>query len=105
MSSSAQWHRVAEKERERITLTLDGQRVETLDGDTILTVILLHDARARDNEFTGSPRAGFCLMGACQECWVWREDGRRVRACSTLARAGDAILTRSPLEVWACPES
>jgi len=33
-------------------------------------------------EFGGAPRAGFCLMGACQDCWVWMDDGGRVRACT-----------------------
>ncbi|MEK1840069.1 MAG: 2Fe-2S iron-sulfur cluster-binding protein, partial [Pseudomonas sp.] len=33
----------------------------------------------------------FCLMGACQDCWVRLGDGRRVRACSTLLEAGQHI--------------
>ena len=39
--------------------------------------------------------AGFCLMGACQDCWVRLADGRRVRACSTLLEDGQAI-SRDP---------
>jgi predicted molibdopterin-dependent oxidoreductase YjgC len=34
-------------------------------------------------------------MGACQDCWVRLEDGRRVRACSTLLEEGQAI-SRDP---------
>jgi len=37
------------------------------------------------------PRAGFCLMGACQDCWVALTDGRRLRACTTLAEDGMAL--------------
>ncbi|TMG91305.1 MAG: (2Fe-2S)-binding protein, partial [Betaproteobacteria bacterium] len=37
-------------------------------------------------------RAGFCLMGACQECWV-AVDGTRARACSTLVTAGMSVAT------------
>ena len=35
-----------------------------------------------------SPRAGFCLMGACQDCWVVVAGLGRVRACATLAQHG-----------------
>jgi NADH dehydrogenase/NADH:ubiquinone oxidoreductase subunit G len=33
-------------------------------------------------------------MGACQDCWVWMADGRRVRACTTPAAPGMSIVTR-----------
>eukprot|EP01132_Coremiostelium_polycephalum_P016650 gene16650-20003_t len=45
----------------------------------------------RGSDFSAERRAGFCLMGACQDCWVRLEDGRRVRACSTLLEDGQAI--------------
>ena len=67
-------------------LTLDGARIEACRGDTLITVMLTHGRLLRRVEFGGSPRAGFCLMGACQDCWVWSETGERVRACTTLAR-------------------
>ncbi|WP_297841156.1 2Fe-2S iron-sulfur cluster-binding protein, partial [Pseudomonas sp.] len=49
----------------------------------------------RGSDFSAEPRAGFCLMGACQDCWVRLGDGRRVRACSTLLEAGQTI-SREP---------
>jgi hypothetical protein len=30
-------------------------------------------------------------MGACQDCWVVLADGRRLRACTTLAEDGMAL--------------
>ena len=48
----------------------------------------------RRHEFSDEARAGFCLMGACQDCWVWLADGRRVRACTTRGRRGHARLNR-----------
>jgi NADH dehydrogenase/NADH:ubiquinone oxidoreductase subunit G len=42
-------------------------------------------------------RSGFCLMGACQDCWVWTEDGERLRACTTVVREGLRVTTE-PLE-------
>jgi aerobic-type carbon monoxide dehydrogenase small subunit (CoxS/CutS family) len=49
----------------------------------------------RGSDFSAEPRAGFCLMGACQDCWVRLGDGRRVRACSTLLEAGQEV-SREP---------
>ena len=40
-------------------------------------------------------RAGFCLMGACQDCWVELADGRRVQACSTTVEPGMAVLVET----------
>ena len=50
--------------------------------------LLQHGRRVRDSEFGGTPRAGFCLMGACQDCWVVVDGMGRVRACATLAEDG-----------------
>jgi len=47
----------------------------------------------RVSEFSGTPRAGFCLIGACQDCWVRTEAGARVRACSTPIAEGMRIVT------------
>ena len=58
-------------------------------GDTLLTALLAAGAgHLRDSEFGDGPRAGFCLMGACQDCWVVVEGLGRVRACATLAEDG-----------------
>ena len=79
-----------------VCLTLDGRAVTALAGDTVLTAILLHQARVRTAEFDGGDRAGFCLMGACQDCWVRLADGRPMRACTTLVADGMALVTQNP---------
>jgi predicted molibdopterin-dependent oxidoreductase YjgC len=89
-----QFRRIAERERRRITFTLDGVETEGLEGDTVLTAILTTRGHLRVAEFTESPRAGFCLMGACQDCWVATADGASLRACSTYIVEGIAIVTR-----------
>jgi predicted molibdopterin-dependent oxidoreductase YjgC len=55
--------------------------------------VLAAAGRLRTLEFNGEDRAGFCLMGACQDCWVRLGDGRRVRACTTRVSDGMAIET------------
>ena len=92
--------RLAEKNRPTITFSLDGHSATALAGDTLLVALLSNGRRVRDSEFGDGPRAGFCLMGACQDCWVWSEQGERLRACSTPAQAGMVILTRPPAQLW-----
>ena len=75
--------RLAETARPSVAFTLDGKPCEALAGDTVLTAVLTQAERLRLSEFGGAPRAGFCMMGACQDCWMQREDGTRLRACST----------------------
>ncbi|WP_341908943.1 (2Fe-2S)-binding protein [Ferrovibrio terrae] len=80
--------RIAETQRETVEFVLDGRHCQALAGDTVLTAVLSLQDRLRVEEFNGAPRAGFCLMGACQDCWMLTEDGTRLRACSTFVAPG-----------------
>ncbi|MCU1737491.1 MULTISPECIES: (2Fe-2S)-binding protein [unclassified Pseudomonas] len=83
--------RLAEGDRPALDFTLDGEPASGLQGDTLLTALLTAGEFLRHSDFNGEPRAGFCLMGACQDCWVRLADGRRVRACSTMLEAGQQV--------------
>jgi len=98
--ASHRFVRLAERDRTPIALRIDGASATALAGDTLLIALLTHGRRVRDSEFGDGTRAGFCLMGACQDCWVWRESGERLRACSTPVEAGMAVLTRPPADHW-----
>ncbi|TDV56722.1 2Fe-2S iron-sulfur cluster protein [Pseudomonas graminis] len=87
--------RLTERDRAVLPFTLDGRPASGLLGDTLLTAVLTAEDSLRGSDFNGEPRAGFCLMGACQDCWVKLGDGRRVRACSTLLEAGVCV-SREP---------
>ncbi|MNV79456.1 Hydrogen cyanide synthase subunit HcnA [compost metagenome] len=95
-SSQPLLHRVAEKERTPVPFVLDGEPATALEGDTVLTAILTHRAQLRRNEFSHEPRAGFCLMGACQDCWVQTATGERLRSCATFVTAGMQLITGEP---------
>ena len=88
-----QLHRLTERQRKRVGFILDGKPAEALEGDTLLTAVLLNSRRLRLNEFDQTPRAGFCLMGACQDCWLRLESGERLRACSTYLSEGMRVST------------
>jgi len=90
-----QFQRLAEINRPRVLLFIDGRSCEALAGDTLLTALLTNGQRLRSSEFGDGPRAGFCLMGACQDCWVTLEDGTRLRACTSFVTGGMRIMTRS----------
>ncbi len=96
-------HRLDERARLPVRITVDGAQVTAFAGDTLLTAIVTASARLRQSEFADGPRAGFCLMAACQDCWVWTGSGERLRACSTEIAEGMSILTTNP--PWLTPAS
>ncbi|RKE39989.1 2Fe-2S iron-sulfur cluster protein [Paraburkholderia sp. BL23I1N1] len=86
--------RVAETGRKTFPITVDGVVREAAEGDTLMVALLTGVSTLRDSEFCDGRRAGFCLMGACQDCWVWTAQGERMRACSTPAAPGMSIVTK-----------
>lgn len=97
---TGRFRRLAETDRAPVRLTVDGQDVTALEGDTLMVAILSSGLALRDAEFGPERRAGFCLMGACQDCWVRDAAGNRLRACSTPVSAGLAITTRPLAADW-----
>lgn len=76
-----------------ISFFINGTPARALSGDTVLTALLTNGRRLRMSEFGDGPRAGFCNMGACQDCWVSLEGGERLRACSQFVREGMRVVT------------
>ncbi|AZO79948.1 MULTISPECIES: (2Fe-2S)-binding protein [unclassified Bosea (in: a-proteobacteria)] len=79
----AQFRRVAVRAGQPVTLSFEGAAIRATTGDSVLAALLESGALIRRLEFGSEPRAGFCLMGACQDCWVWSAEGGRIRACTT----------------------
>ena len=92
VSQTGLFHRLVPRDGARVPFTIDGKPAEAHEGDLLLTAILLHRPALRHFEFGESYRAGFCLMAACQDCWVSLADGRRLRACSTMIEPGMAVV-------------
>jgi hypothetical protein len=87
-ASPGLWVRLAETQREPLTFFLNGELCKALTGDTIMTALLTQGHMLRRTDLSGAPRAGFCVMGACQDCWVATEDGARLRSCLSLVESG-----------------
>jgi D-hydroxyproline dehydrogenase subunit gamma len=97
--------RIAEFDRPSVEIEIDGVSRTAKEGDTLLVAVLTQAAHLRDSEFGDGPRAGFCLMGACQDCWMWTSTGGRVRACTTSVATGMSVLTHQPTEAsWPTQE-
>jgi predicted molibdopterin-dependent oxidoreductase YjgC len=85
--------RLARQNLPPVAFSLNGKPCAGRAGDTVLTAILTQTDRLRLSDFSKEPRAGFCQMGACQDCWVLTADGKRIRACSTPLAAGMNLRT------------
>jgi len=97
---SQRFVRLGETDRKPVRITIDGRPAGALEGDTLLVAVLNNADRLRESEFGDGKRAGFCLMGACQDCWVWTADGGRLRACTTTVEEGMHIVTTQPEATW-----
>lgn len=97
---SQRFIRLAEIDRVRVRIVIDGLMVAALAGDTLMVAMLNHVRHLRESEFGDGKRSGFCLMGACQDCWVWTKEGERLRACTTVVEEGMHIVTEQPEATW-----
>ena len=97
---SGRFRRLDETDRALVRLTVDGHAITALEGDTLMVAMLTSGLTLRDAEFGPERRAGFCLMGACQDCWVRDDEGNRLRACSTEVTGGLSITTQPLSADW-----
>ncbi len=97
---SQRFVRLAETNRVRVRIVIDGHTVEALAGDTLMVALLNNVRHLRESEFGDGQRAGFCLMGACQDCWVWTASGERLRACTSVVEEDLHIVTQQPEATW-----
>ena len=93
---NARFVRVAEAGRPTFDIVIDGHVAQAAEGDTLMVALLAAQDALRDSEFDEGRRAGFCLMGACQDCWLWSEDGARLCSCTTVVRDGMRVRTTAP---------
>lgn len=96
--SDGQLRRLGAHNRRVVRFSLDGKALEALEGDTVFTAILMKRRYLRRFEFSDAKRSGFCLMGACQDCWVGKTDGSSVRACTAFIEDGMDLITGVALD-------
>ncbi|MFD3445840.1 (2Fe-2S)-binding protein [Microbacteriaceae bacterium 4G12] len=87
--------RIQPAEAPPVALTIDGERVSGLRGQTIAGVLLASGRLSwRTTSAGATPRGVFCGIGVCFDCIVTVNGDRDVRACQRRADDGDVILTQ-----------
>lgn len=78
-----------------ITITVDGEPVTGVAGQTLAGILLGADHVAwRRTSVTGASRGVFCGIGVCFDCIVAVNGDRDVRACQRRASPGDVLDTQ-----------
>lgn len=78
-----------------IAITLDGERLEGVAGQSIAGVILASGRLGfRRTSAAGRPRGIFCGIGVCFDCLVEVDGARDVRACQRRAIDGTVVVTQ-----------
>ena len=80
-----------------VVIYFDNSPIRAFRGETVISALLRQQSHLSYSEFDGAPRAGFCLMGACQDCSVWTEEGKRLRACRALVEDNQRLVSRAPM--------
>ena len=78
-----------------LAITLDGERLEGIAGQSIAGVILASGRLGfRRTSSAGRPRGIFCGIGVCFDCIVEVDGARDVRACQRRAVDGNVVITQ-----------
>ena len=80
------------KERKKVTIEIDGQKIEALEGEPIAAA--LWAAGIRNFRYTtkrNEPRGYFCGIGLCTDCKMIVNDVPNIRTCVTLVQDGMKI--------------
>jgi len=78
-----------------LTLTLDGDELTGVTGQTIAGIALAAGRLSwRRTSVRAQPRGLFCGIGVCFDCIVTVNGERDVRACQRRAQPGDVITTQ-----------
>ena len=78
--------------RARVTLMIEGERVEAREGDTVAAAMLASDfVHCRTTPVSGAPRGPFCMMGVCFDCLVTIDGSGNRQACLVHVREGMTV--------------
>ena len=85
----------------RVTLMVDGEPVEAIEGEPIATALLAAGRREfRRTTQRNEPRGVFCALGRCTDCVMIVNGQPNVRTCVTPANDGMIVETQVGLGRW-----
>lgn len=77
-----------------VAFSFDGVAMCGRSGESLAAALLAAGVRVtRLSAVDGSPRAPYCMMGACYECLVTVDDVPNVQACMVAVGAGMRVCT------------
>ena len=80
------------------TITFDGRTCQGRPGQTISEVLMANGLIILGQAPDGTDRGVYCGMGVCYQCRVILNGKMNIRACKTLAKPGDAVLSQKDEE-------
>lgn len=78
-----------------IEVELDGDRVNAIQGETILSTLFAVNKKVLACNDHQTPTGAYCGMGVCYCCTVKVDDQFKVKACQTLVKPGMKIKTQT----------
>lgn len=86
------FRRLTEPDGRRVTVTIEGRAHRVPAGQSVASAMLAVGlSRTRASAVSASPRAPYCMMGACYECLVVIDGAPNQQACLTPLREGMVI--------------
>lgn len=93
MPHDLMFKRLASEDRGTVLVEIDGTAFHARTGETVAAAVLAAGMiPSRSSALSGSPRAPYCMMGACFECLVEIDGVPNVQGCMTLVAQGMKIL-------------
>lgn len=78
--------------QETVTVFIEGSAVNVPRNTTVATAVLVHGmGHTRTTAISHSPRAPFCMMGACYECLMTINGKSNCQACMETVEEGMQI--------------
>ena len=89
------FRRLPEDTRVRVTIRVDGERVDARAGDTVAAALLANGRNhCRTTPVSGSARAPDGMMGVCLDCLVTIDGIGNRQGCLVPVRDGMAVKTQ-----------
>jgi sarcosine oxidase subunit alpha len=89
------FQRLRDAPQHAVRLTVDGARVEAMQGDSVAAALLAAGVSPiRVSAVSGSHRAPYCMMGVCFECLVTIDGVGNRQGCMVPVRDGMRIETQ-----------
>jgi predicted molibdopterin-dependent oxidoreductase YjgC len=86
------FRRLTEPDSRQVTVTIEGRTHRVPAGQSIASAMLAAGLyRTRTSAVSASPRAPYCMMGACYECLVVIDGEPNQQACLTPLRESMVI--------------